>query len=235
MKKQKLSIIIPVYNEAKTIEELLRRISNLNLGSIKKEIILVDDFSTDGSRDVIEKLSKKYVKIFQPRNIGKGAALKAGIKASTGDFVIFQDADLEYDPNDYKKLLKPILDKKTNISFGTRFVGQEFKPFGKHKTMHSTHWVGNKFLTFAFNSLYGTKLTDVEPCYKLFRSSILKSIEVKTNRFEYDLELMCKLVKKGHKIIQLPINYSPRKFEEGKKINWKDGVIALWTMVWNRF
>lgn len=231
----KLSIIIPVYNESKTIKELLRRISNVNLGKIRKEVILVDDFSTDGSGDVIKNLDKKYIKIFQPKNMGKGAALKAGINASTGEFIIFQDADLEYDPNDYKKLLEPILDKKTNISFGTRFVGQEFKPFGKHKTMHSAHWIGNKFLTFAFNFFYGTKLTDVEPCYKLFKSNILKSIDVKTDRFEYDIELMCKLVKKGHKIVQLPITYNPRRFEEGKKINWKDGVVALWTMIRNRF
>jgi len=235
MMTMKLSIVIPVYNEAKTIKELLRRINEVGLGKVEKEIILVDDFSTDGSRDVIKKLDKKYVKIFQPRNIGKGAALKAGIKAATGNFIIFQDADLEYDPKDYKKLLKPILDKKTNIAFGTRFVGQELKLLGKNRTMHSTHWIGNKFLTFAFNFLYGTKLTDVEPCYKLFRSNILKSIDVKTNRFEYDIELMCKLVRKGHKIVQLPINYTPRRFEEGKKINWKDGVAALWTMIRNRF
>src|SRR3989338_478147 len=186
----KLSIIIPVYNESKTINELLRRISKVDLGKIKKEIILVDDFSTDGSRKVIEKLDRKYIKVFQPRNMGKGAALKAGIKISSGNFIIFQDADLEYDPNDYKKLLKPMLDKKTNISFGTRFVGQELNLLGKNRTMHSTHWIGNKFLTFAFNFLYGTKLTDVEPCYKLFKSNILNSVDVKTNRFEYDIELM---------------------------------------------
>src|SRR3989338_10511109 len=129
----KLSIIIPVYNESKTIKELLRRISKVNLGKIKKEVILVDDYSTDGSRDIIKKLGRKYIKIFQPKNMGKGAALKAGIKISSGDFIIFQDADLEYDPNDYKKLLEPILSKKIDISFGTRFVGQEFKPFGKYR------------------------------------------------------------------------------------------------------
>jgi glycosyltransferase involved in cell wall biosynthesis len=231
----KLSIIIPVYNEAKTIKELLNRINNVDLGSIKKEIIIVDDFSTDGSREAIKRSDNKYIKIFQTKNMGKGAALKEGIKASTGDFIIFQDADLEYDPNDYNHLLSPLLHKKANISFGTRFVGKDFRLFGKRKTMHSTHWLGNKMLTFAFNVLYGTKLTDVEPCYKLFRNDILKNVNVKTNRFEYDIELMCKLVRKGHKIIQLPIKYHPRRFEEGKKINWKDGVVALWTMVRNRF
>ncbi len=230
----KLSIIIPIYNEAKTIMPLLKKIEAVGMGSIKKEIILVDDCSTDGSRDILKTLNGRYIKIFQDKNQGKGAALKAGIKAATGDFIIFQDADLEYDPEDYKKLLSPVLDGKANIAFGTRFVGQEFRPFGKHKTMHSTHWIGNKLLSFAFNFLYGTKLTDVEPCYKLFKSHVLKSVDVKTNRFEYDIELMCKLVKKGNKIIQLPISYSPRKFEEGKKIDWKDGVVALWTMVRNR-
>ncbi len=231
----KLSVIIPVYNEPKTINEILKRIEKVNLGKLSKEIILVDDASTDGTSEAIRKLKGNYVKIFQKKNQGKGAALKAGIKKSTGDFIIFQDADLEYDPDDYAKLLQPILENKTEISFGSRFQGEEFSAFGKKRTMHPAHWIGNKGLTFIFNVLYGTSLTDVEPCYKMFKSEILKSIDVKSDRFEYDIELMCKLVKQGHKILQLPIKYSPRGFEEGKKINWKDGIIAFWTMVKFRF
>ena len=231
----KLSIIIPVYNEAKTMRELLKRIERVDLGKVKKEIILVDDCSTDGSREFIKKLGEKYIKVFQEKNKGKGAALKGGIKKSSGDFIIFQDADLEYDPNDYVKLLNPILENKTNISFGTRFVGQRFILFGGKKTMHISHWIGNKFLTLVFNLFYSAGLTDVEPCYKMFRADILKSVDVKTNRFEYDIELMCKLAKKGHKIIQIPIKYFPRGFEEGKKINWKDGIVAFLTMIRYRF
>jgi len=227
----KLSIVIPVYNEENNIKKLLKKIEEVDLGKVKKEIILIDDYSTDGSREILRGLSGKYVKLFQDRNNGKGAALKAGIKAAKGEIIIFQDADLEYYPEDYVKLLQPILDKKTDITFGTRFVNQKFMLFGKNRTMHSTHWIGNKFLTLTFNILYGSKLTDAEPCYKMFRSNILKSINVKSNRFEYDIELMCKLAKRGYKIIQLPIKYKPRKSNEGKKINWKDGIIALLTML----
>lgn len=231
----KLSVIIPVYNEAKTIREILARIERVRLGRVKKEIIIVDDYSTDGSREIIKKLSSKYIKIFQNKNKGKGAALKAGIKAATGDFIIFQDADLEYDPNDYVKLLQPILDRKAGITFGSRLIGRKFSIFGKKRTMHPLHWVGNKTLTFIFNTLYGTELTDAEPCYKMFRSKLLKEVDVISNDFGYDIELMCKLVKKGHKIVQMPIRFSPRTFEEGKKINWRDGIIALWIMIEYRF
>jgi len=184
---------------------------------------------------MLKKIKKKYVKIFQDRNQGKGAALRAGVKAATGNIIIFQDADLEYDPKDYVNLLQPILHDKTKITFGSRFVKEKFVLFGKNKTIHSTHWIGNKLLTLIFNILYGTRLTDVEPCYKMFRSDILKNIKIVSNGFEYDIELMCKLVKKGHKIIQLPISYYPRAFDEGKKINWKDGIIAFLTMVKYRF
>ena len=231
----KLSIIIPVYNEKNTLKEIVARVEAVKMPGIDKEIILVDDCSKDGSTQVLKKLKGNYLKIFFYKNQGKGAALKAGIALAKGDIIVFQDADLEYDPNDFNVLIKPILEKKADITFGTRFVNQNFILFGKKKTIHGTHWIGNKGLTLIFNILYGTKLTDVEPCYKMFRSSVLKSVRVNSNRFEYDIELMCKLVKRGHKIVQLPIKYNPRKFEEGKKINWKDGVIAGLTMLKFRF
>ena len=230
----KLSIIVPVYNEKNTIKEIIKKIEGVNLGNIKKEIILVDDFSIDGSREIIKKLKGNYVKLFHKKNSGKGAALKTGIKAATGEFIIFQDSDLEYDPEDYKKLLKPILENRAGIVFGSRF-SKKSKLLPKKHTMHPLHWIGNKGLIFIFNILYGTKLTDVEPCYKLFKSDVLKSVDVNSNGFEYDIELMCRIVKKGHKIVQLPIRYSPRAFEEGKKISWKDGIVACITMIKNRF
>lgn len=235
VKKGTLSIIIPVFNEKNSIKKIIEKIEKANTGDFKKEIIIVDDCSTDGSKEIIKKLKGNFVKIFFEKNNGKGAALKAGINAASGYLIIFQDADLEYDPNDYYSLMKPILENKTSICFGSRFVGRKFRLFSKDPTMHPLHWVGNNFLTFAFNFLYSTNLTDAEPCYKMFKSDVLKQISVTADRFEYDIELMCKLAKKREKIYQIPINYNARGFDEGKKINWKDGIKAFFTMVKFRF
>lgn len=227
----KLSVLIPVFNESRTLKDILAMVEKVDLGNIGKEIIIIDDASTDGSKEIIKKLGKKYVKIFHPRNMGKGAALKSGIKIAKGNFIVFQDADLEYDPNDYVKLLQPILANKAEIAFGSRFVNQKFVLFGKNRIVHPSHFIGNKFLTFAFNLLYGTNLTDVEPCYKMFKTNILKSIDAASNGFEYDIELMCRLVRKGRRITQIPISYNPRGFDEGKKINWRDGIKAFLMML----
>ncbi|MDO8628226.1 MAG: glycosyltransferase family 2 protein [Nanoarchaeota archaeon] len=234
---QKLSVIIPVYNEVKTLKELLKRVEAVKLPQkMQMEIILVDDFSKDGSRDLIAKLPNKYVKILQPFNQGKGAALKAGIARASGDFAIFQDSDLEYDPQDYPSLLIPILNGKADVVWGTRFEGKTFAYYRQKETKaYLHHWLGNKLLTLVFNVLYGVRLSDAEPCYKMYKTSILKSIPVKADRFEYDIELMCKTVKKGFIVRQVPIQYNPRSFEEGKKIKWTDGVIAVWTMFKFRF
>ncbi len=231
----KLSILIPIYNEKKTLQEILSKVEAVNIGTVKKEIILIDDCSTDGSRELIHSLEGNYIKLFLEKNRGKGGALKRGIKAATGDFIIFQDADLEYDPEDYISLLEPIVQQKTKIVYGSRFAFQKFKAFGKGKEIYPTHLIGNKILAFAFNLLYRTKLTDAEPCYKLFKSDIIKSVPVNANGFEYDIELMCRLARKGHKVIQLPIKYKPRSFLEGKKISWKDGFTAIKTMLKFRF
>ena len=235
LQKGTLSIIMPVFNEKNYIKKIIEKVEKANIGDFKKEIIIVDDCSTDGSKDIIKKFKGNFVKIFFEKNKGKGAALKAGINAANGNLIIFQDADLEYDPNDYYSLMKPILENKTSICFGSRLVGKKFKLFSKDSTMHPLHWVGNNFLKMAFNFLYGTNLTDAEPCYKMFKSGVLKQISVIADRFEYDIELMCKLAKKGEKIYQIPINYNPRGFGEGKKINWKDGIKAFFTMVKFRF
>ncbi len=227
----KLSVLIPVYNEVHTLKKIINKVEAVDLGSTEKEIILIDDHSTDGSRELIRSLKGDYIKIFQDENKGKGAALKRGVEIATGNFIIFQDADLEYDPEDYKVLIEPVIQRQADIVYGSRFETQRFVLFGKNKTIHPTHWFGNKLLKIVFNLLYGTKLSDAEPCYKLIRSDILKSFEIDADGFEYDIELMCKIARNGHSVIQLPIKYIPRTFEEGKKITWKDGIIAITTML----
>ncbi len=213
----KLSIIIPVFNEKETILQVLNKIENIKLNNIKKEIIIVDDFSSDGTRDILKKLNK-YSLYFHEYNQGKGAAIRTGLKNVTGDLILIQDADLEYDPKEYNKLLEPILKNETKVVYGSRMLG-------KHKDMYSLHFFGNKFLTFATNLIYHCKITDMETGYKLFAKEVVDGMNLKARRFDFEPEITAKILKRGYKIKEVPIDFvNPRGFNEGKKITWKDGI-----------
>jgi glycosyltransferase involved in cell wall biosynthesis len=196
---------------------------------IEKEIILVDDFSKDGTREMLKDLSKDNVSVvFHDVNKGKGASIRTGIQYVTGDVVIIQDADLEYDPNEYLRLIEPIKNGSADVVYGSRFAG-------KTEKMTLSHWLGNKVLTVATNVLYGTKLTDMETCYKMVRAPLIKSLKLRANRFDFEPEITAKLLKSGKRIIEIPISYQGRDWCEGKKITWKDGFAALWSLLKYRF
>lgn len=185
----------------------------------------MDDFSTDGTREILKGLAAQGEKvIFHEKNMGKGAALRTGFRNVTGEYVIVQDADLEYDPDDYHKLLAPVLKGKAEVVYGSRFTGE-------HRNMFFHHWVGNRFLTLVTDILYNTTISDMETCYKLFKTDIIKSIDIKSNRFNFEPEITAKILKKGIRIYEVPISYTGREFSEGKKISWVDGISALWTLI----
>ena len=225
----KISVVIPVYNEIDTIEEILARVDKV---AIKKEIIVIDDLSIDGTRERLKKIvaDKENVKvIYHSRNRGKGAALRTGFESVTGDIVIIQDADLEYDPNEYPNLLEPISDGRADVVYGSRFIG------GPHRVLFFWHYVGNKLLTLISNALTNLNLTDMETCYKVFKSQILKDLNLKSNRFGFEPEFTAKVSKMRLRIYEVPISYSGRTYSEGKKITWKDGIVALCLIFWYRF
>lgn len=230
----KLSIMIPVYNEKETILQILKKVNSVKLKNIKKEIIIVDDFSTDGTRDILKKL-KGYKIIFHEKNKGKGSAIRTALKYATGEIILIQDADLEYDPNDYEKLLKPILENKAKVVYGSRFLAKNFKLSWRNKFHQWFYYLGNNVLTLAANLIYFTNLTDMETCYKVFRKEVIKNIDIKTERFGIDPELTVKTLKKGYKIYEVPIRFYPRSFKEGKKISWKDGLKILLYLIKHRF
>ena len=224
----KISVVMPVYNEVDTIEEIISRV---NSAAIDKEIIVVDDFSTDGTRQRLEEIiqGQDNLKVlYHNRNKGKGAALRTGFASLTGDVVIIQDADLEYDPVEYPRLLEPILDGRADVVYGSRFLG------GPHRVLFFWHYVGNKLLTLISNALTNLNLTDIETCYKVFKSEILKEIDFKSNRFGFEPEFTAKVARMKLRIYEVPISYSGRTYSEGKKITWKDGLMALFQIIWYR-
>ena len=220
-----LSVIIPCYNEINTIEEVINKVKSTTIKS--KQIIIIDDFSTDGTREFLNSLKDESIKVvLQNRNQGKGAAIAKGINFASGDISIIQDADLEYDPNEYEKLIKPILANKADVVFGSRFKGAE-----PHRVVYFWHRVGNGFLTLLSNIMTDINLTDMETCYKAFRTEILKSINIREKRFGFEPEITAKVARKRCRIYEVGISYFGRTYEEGKKIGWKDGVRAIWCIV----
>jgi glycosyltransferase involved in cell wall biosynthesis len=223
-----ISVVIPVYNEVSTIREIVARVQAVDL---EKEIIIVDDGSTDGTREQLQgfTLSQENIKVFyHDRNQGKGAALRTGFEIATGDIIVIQDADLEYDPREYPVLLEPILDGRADVVYGSRFLG------GPHRVLFFWHYVGNKFLTLLSNMLTNLNLTDMETCYKVFKREVLNDLKLKSNRFGFEPEFTAKIAKKGFRVYETSISYSGRTYAEGKKIGWKDGVKAIFAIIWFR-
>lgn len=226
----KLSIIIPAYDEEATIAAIVERVQAVQLPGVDKEIIVVDDGSKDRTGDVLQRLAGIRV-IRHERNAGKGAALTTGIQAATGDIVIIQDADLEYDPGDYRTVIQPILDKRSEAVMGSRFLLERPVFFGKKRSPYLTHYLGNLLIVAVTNRLYGRNFTDYEGCYKAFARPVLAATPVSANGFEFDNELICKLMRKGIRLTEVPIRYVPRTYARGKKITWRHGLIMLWTIV----
>jgi glycosyltransferase involved in cell wall biosynthesis len=223
----RLSIIIPAYNEESTIKEVLDTVKKVDIRDIEKEIIVIDDGSNDNTRELL--LGEKGIrKIFHKKNSGKGNAIRTGLKYATGDIIIIQDADLEYDPNEYSKLLKPILEGKTKVVYGSRFLR-------KHKARYKAYYLGNKLLSLLTCLIYFRKVSDMETCYKVFRREVIEDMKLRAKRFDFEPEITAKIIKKGYKIIEIPIWYKCRDFKEGKKISWKDGVKAIWYLLKYRF
>jgi glycosyltransferase involved in cell wall biosynthesis len=226
----KLSIIVPVYNERETLRDILKQVRDVELPGIEKEILAVDDGSTDGSREILaaEAEAGDLRVFYHDTNRGKGAAVRTAIEHATGDMILIQDADLEYDPRDYPKLIQPIIEKRVTVVYGSRFLGPR-------KAMLFWHMLGNKLLTLMTNILFNAILSDMETCYKCFRADVVKDIPLHARRFEFEPEVTAKVLKRGHRIFEVPISYYGREYHEGKKISWRDAPLAFWTLLKYRF
>ncbi len=221
----KISVVMPVFNEVKTLREIVKRVEDVNL---EKELIIVDDCSTDGTRNILKAMERNPgIRVFyQERNMGKGAALRTGFKNITGDIVIIQDADLEYNPQEYHKLIRPILDGRADVVYGSRFITTE-----ERRVLLFWHTFGNSFITLISNIFTNLNLTDIETCYKVFKSDVIRCLTIEENRFGIEPEITAKIAKKKCKIYEIGISYSGRDYSEGKKIGWKDGVRAIWCIL----
>jgi glycosyltransferase involved in cell wall biosynthesis len=218
---------MPAFNERNTIEQIIRRVLAVNL---RVQLIVVDDASTDGTSEILQGLQAElgFTLIRQPRNAGKGAALRRGFDAVTGDIVVIQDADLEYSPEEFPELIALIRQGRADVVYGSRFLG-------RHRVFLLTHYLGNRLLTFIANVLYNTMLTDMETCYKVMRIDVLRSMTLKSNGFGIEPEITAKVFKRGYRVYEIPITYDGRGYDEGKKITWRDGVVAVWVMLKYRF
>jgi len=221
---KKLSIIIPVYNEVHTIDEILNRVIQVSLPGWNKQIIVVDDGSTDGTRKKLSQWEKKVIVIYKKKNEGKGSAVTIGLSKATGEYILFQDADLEYDPKDYAVLLEPFTNEQVDVVYGSRFLGP-------HLSTMFVYAQGNKFVTLVSNILYNANITDMETGFKVFRCAVLSGIKLESKRFDMEPEITAKVLKKGYQIYEVPISYFGRKFSEGKKLTWRDGIVAFWTLI----
>jgi len=225
----KLTIVMPVYNEKDTIQEIIARVLKVETG-LPTDLVVVDDYSTDGTRDILKMVADPRINIYyHEKNKGKGAALRTGFGKATGDIVLVQDADLEYDPREYPKLLEPILDGRADVVYGSRFLG------GPHRVLFFWHYVANRMLTAFSNILSNLNLTDMETCYKVFKNDVLRRITLKSDRFGFEPEVTIKVAKLKARIYEVPISYSGRDYTEGKKIGWKDGVAAMVHMLRFKF
>ena len=220
-----ISIVMPCYNEVNTIHKIIKNVSKVD---IDKELIIVDDYSTDGTRDVLKGFNgdKNIRVIYHDKNLGKGAALRTGFMHASGSIVIIQDADLEYNTQEYHKLIKPIIDGRADVVYGSRFISSE-----ERRVLFFWHFLGNSFLTLLSNIFTNLNLSDMETCYKVFKADVIKNIKIEENRFGFEPEITAKIAKKGYRIFEIGISYSGRDYSEGKKIGWKDGVRATWCII----